>query len=91
MGPDMPLQTGERAIVHVVDDDAPIRDALEGLFDTVGLGSQTYAAARDFMAASLTDESAMHLDRHPLARKAAKKPSEFHVWSENANSDNSRH
>jgi FixJ family two-component response regulator len=35
----MPLQTSERAIVHIVDDDASLREALVGLFDTVGLGS----------------------------------------------------
>ena len=49
----MPLQTSERAIVHVVDDDASMRDALEGLFDSVGLETRTYAAARDFLARAL--------------------------------------
>jgi FixJ family two-component response regulator len=50
--PGMPLQTSERAIVHIVDDDAAVRDALEQLFDTVGLSTRCYAAARDFLAAS---------------------------------------
>jgi FixJ family two-component response regulator len=49
----MPLQTSDKAIVHIVDDDASMRGALEDLFDSVGLGTQTYAAARDFLAASL--------------------------------------
>src|SRR6202453_444714 len=53
--PAMPLQTNDRAVVHVVDDDASMRGALESLFDSVGLGTQTYAAARDFLAASLAD------------------------------------
>ena len=44
----MPSQTNERAIVHVVDDDASMRGALEGLFASVGLDTQTYAAAREF-------------------------------------------
>src|SRR5215470_19191325 len=52
----MPVQTGKRAVVHVVDDDPSMRGALEGLFDTVGLETQTYAAARDFLAASLADK-----------------------------------
>jgi FixJ family two-component response regulator len=52
----MPLQTSEKAIVHIVDDDASIRDALQGLFDTMGLDTRTYAAARDFLAASLVDQ-----------------------------------
>ena len=49
-------QTIERAIVHIVDDDASLRDALEGLFDSVGLRTKTYAAARDFLNTSLTDQ-----------------------------------
>jgi FixJ family two-component response regulator len=51
----MPLQTNDKAVVHVVDDDASMRGALESLFETVGLGTQTYATARDFLAASLVD------------------------------------
>ena len=51
----MPSQTNERAIVHVVDDDASMRCALEGLFDSVGLETQTYAAAREFLATSISD------------------------------------
>jgi FixJ family two-component response regulator len=43
----MPSQPSERAVVHAVDDDASMRGALEGLFDSVGLATQTYAAARD--------------------------------------------
>ncbi|MGD0506137.1 MAG: LuxR C-terminal-related transcriptional regulator [Steroidobacteraceae bacterium] len=31
------------------------RDALEGLFDTVGLGTKSYAAARDFLATGVAD------------------------------------
>jgi FixJ family two-component response regulator len=51
----MPSQKNESAIVHVVDDDASMRGALESLFDSVGLGTQTYAAAGDFLATSLAD------------------------------------
>jgi FixJ family two-component response regulator len=51
----MPSQTNERAIVHVVDDDASMRGALEGLFDSVGLETQTYAAAREFLTTSISD------------------------------------
>jgi FixJ family two-component response regulator len=51
----MPSQTNERAIVHVVDDDASMRAALEGLFDSVGLDTQTYGAAREFLATSISD------------------------------------
>ncbi len=52
----MPLQTSDRAAVHIVDDDASLRVALEGLFDTVGLSTQSYAAARDFLNKSLADK-----------------------------------
>jgi FixJ family two-component response regulator len=51
----MPSETNARAIVHVIDDDASMRGALEGLFDSVGLETQTYAAAREFLATGLTD------------------------------------
>src|ERR1700719_2990966 len=54
--PTMPFQTNERAVVHVVDDDASVRGALEGLFDSVGLDTQTYAAARDFLVTRLADK-----------------------------------
>ena len=39
----------------MIDDDASMRGALEGLFDSVGLDTQTYAAAREFLATGLTD------------------------------------
>jgi FixJ family two-component response regulator len=53
--PVMPFQTSERAVVHIVDDDASVRGALESLFDSVGLAAQTYGAARDFLAAGPAD------------------------------------
>lgn len=52
----MPSPTSEQAIVHVVDDDASLREALEGLFNSVGLDSQTYGAARDFLNANVADK-----------------------------------
>jgi FixJ family two-component response regulator len=51
----MPSPANDRAIVHVVDDDESMRGALEGLFASVGLETQGYAAARDFLSAGLTD------------------------------------
>src|SRR3984885_1520061 len=52
----MPSQTRDTPVVHIVDDDALIRDALESLFESVGLNSQTYAAAGDFLAAGISDQ-----------------------------------
>ena len=52
----MPSPTSERAVVHVVDDDASMRSALEGLFDSVGLDTCSYAAAGEFLAARLVDK-----------------------------------
>jgi FixJ family two-component response regulator len=52
----MPIQTNKNALVHVVDDDASMRRALKLLFDSVGLGTQTYPAARDFLAAGFDDK-----------------------------------
>lgn len=51
----MPSHPDEKAVVHVVDDDASMREALEALFDSVGLGTQTYATAREFLTTGLTD------------------------------------
>jgi FixJ family two-component response regulator len=47
--------TKENALVHVVDDDSSMRDALEGLLDSVGLDAQTYRTASDFLAARIPD------------------------------------
>jgi FixJ family two-component response regulator len=38
------------AVVHVVDDDAAVRSALESLLRSVGHEVQTYASPRDFLA-----------------------------------------
>jgi FixJ family two-component response regulator len=51
----MRYATNEKPLVHVVDDDASMRSALEGLFDSVGLQTQTYATADDFLSASHSD------------------------------------
>jgi FixJ family two-component response regulator len=52
----MPFETNNRAMVHVVDDDASLRVALESLFESVGLATRGYGAARDFLNAGLADE-----------------------------------
>lgn len=52
----MPFETNNRAVVHVVDDDASLCGALESLFESVGLDTRTYRAARDFLDANLADE-----------------------------------
>ena len=51
----MPFETNNRAVVHVVDDDPSLRGALQSLFESVGLETRTYGAARDFLDASLAD------------------------------------
>ena len=52
----MRSQADDKSVVHVVDDDASMRSALESLFDSMGLRAQTYAAARDFLAAGPGDQ-----------------------------------
>jgi FixJ family two-component response regulator len=51
----MPLQSDQRAIVHVVDDDASMREALQELFQSIGLETRAYATARDFLATGASD------------------------------------
>ena len=38
------------AIVHIVDDDAAMRDSLRWLIESVGLAARTYATAEEFLA-----------------------------------------
>jgi FixJ family two-component response regulator len=51
----MPLAMKDGVVVHVVDDDASMRGALEELFETVGLATRSYGAARDFLSSGFTD------------------------------------
>src|SRR5919199_595880 len=51
----MPLQSDQKAIVHVVDDDPSMRDALQDLFHSIELETRTYATARDFLATADSD------------------------------------
>jgi FixJ family two-component response regulator len=46
----MPVQSDQKAIVHVIDDDSSMREALQDLFLSIGLESRTYATARAFLA-----------------------------------------
>jgi len=48
--------TDERTIVHIVDDDAAVRDSLSLLLRTVGLPSRTYASADEFLVAYMPEE-----------------------------------
>ena len=48
--------TDERTIVHIVDDDAAVRDSLSLLLRTVGLPSRTYASADEFLLAYMPEE-----------------------------------
>jgi len=44
-----------QSVVYVVDDDAAVRDALSGLFRSVGLQVKTFAAPPEFLASRLAD------------------------------------
>jgi FixJ family two-component response regulator len=52
----MSSQPTHREIVHVVDDDALMRRALEELFSSVGLDVQSYPTAGDFLNAPPVDK-----------------------------------
>jgi FixJ family two-component response regulator len=52
----MPFPTSERAVVHIVDDDASMRGALEDLFESVGLDTRIYATAGEFLAVTFVDK-----------------------------------
>jgi len=53
------------ALVFVVDDDPSIREALDSLLRSVGLGVQTFASAQDYLASKRADiPSCLVLDVH---------------------------
>ncbi len=43
------------AIVHIIDDDASLRDALDSLFRSVGLETRRYGSAQEFLDATQPD------------------------------------
>ncbi|MCW5772506.1 MAG: response regulator transcription factor [Rhodospirillaceae bacterium] len=48
-------RNADAAIVHIVDDDASLRAALDSLFRSVGLGTQLYESAQAFVDAPRAD------------------------------------
>ena len=51
----MKPQSDQKAIVHVVDDDASMREALQNLCHSIGIEARTYASARDFLTTAVSD------------------------------------
>jgi FixJ family two-component response regulator len=51
----MPIEMNNGVVVHIVDDDAALRDALASLFATVGLAARTYGTALEFLSSGFTD------------------------------------
>lgn len=51
----MQPQSDQKAIVHVVDDDPSMREALQNLLHSIAIETRTYATARDFFATSVSD------------------------------------
>jgi len=49
----MPFETSNSAVVHVVDDDAALRGALESLFDSVGLDTRPTEPLATFLTRAL--------------------------------------
>jgi FixJ family two-component response regulator len=52
----MSFETNNSPVVHVVDDDADLRGALESLFESVGLATRAYGAASEFLNANVVDK-----------------------------------
>jgi FixJ family two-component response regulator len=50
-------EVSDEAVVHIVDDDVSLCVALEELFGTIGLATQCYRSAREFLDSDLTDLS----------------------------------
>src|SRR5262245_36277381 len=45
----------EKSIIYVVDDDQNVQEGLQSLFESVGLESQTFRSATEFLSAKLPD------------------------------------
>jgi len=52
-----PAEVGGKAVVHIVDDDVSLCVALEELFGSIGLATQCYRSAREFLDSDLMDLS----------------------------------
>jgi FixJ family two-component response regulator len=48
----MPQQFDLEAVVHIVDDDASMRNALQDLLQSIGLEARVYATGREFLTVS---------------------------------------
>jgi FixJ family two-component response regulator len=59
----MPFE--RRAVVHVVDDDASQRGALESLSDSVALATRTYGAAGEFLSRPHAKSGSNRRGQHP--------------------------
>jgi FixJ family two-component response regulator len=51
----MQAYSTDSSIIYVVDDDQAVRESLKSLFDSVGLKSQAFPSATDFLSAKLPD------------------------------------
>jgi FixJ family two-component response regulator len=49
------LRVNEDAVIHIIDDDASMRKAVESLLRSVGLATRPYASVNDFLAARRPD------------------------------------
>ena len=46
------LNEKERPVVYVIDDDASVREAIGGLFESVGLQTETHASVQEFLTST---------------------------------------
>ena len=58
---------GHKRVVHVIDDEPDVCDALKVLLDTAGLEARTYASAEDFLSEVRLEPADMPACRCPPA------------------------
>jgi FixJ family two-component response regulator len=56
-GPDQ-MMNGEESVIFVVDDNLAVRESISGLLRSVGLRSESFPSAREFLGTDLPDVSA---------------------------------
>jgi FixJ family two-component response regulator len=51
----MAISAAEESVIYIVDDDQDVREGLGSLFESVGLRSQAFGSATEFLSAKLPD------------------------------------
>jgi FixJ family two-component response regulator len=52
------METLNKALISIVDDDESVREAMQGLMKSLGFAAESFASAEDFLASDCRDRAA---------------------------------